>query len=112
MSIVVLLLVCCGVSLRAVAQQPRQVKVSEINVSDIPTIRERVFLIHSILDKGYLCYKNNNLPNTIDVYVPADLLGKLPDLDTLYSNHKNNQHNEIPHIDKNTFGQWRSSIDK
>ena len=110
MSIVVLLLVCCGVSLRAVAQQPRQVKVSEINVSDIATIEGRVFVMHRILDKGYYCFKNANASNTIDVYVPVDEKDELSDFDFFYDNIINELLDEFYYLDKSTrgelFKQW------
>lgn len=68
------------------AQQPKLIKVSEFSVSHIPTIEERVFLVHSILDKGYYCYKNANVPNTIDVYVTNDASDELSDFDFFYDN--------------------------
>ena len=37
---------------RVFAQQPRLIKVSEVNISNIVTIEERVFMIHAITDKG------------------------------------------------------------
>ena len=115
LSIVVLLLVCCGVSERAVAQQPRQIKVSEINVSSIKSLEERVFLLHSILDKGYYCQKNAKLPNTIDVYIPGDAPDELSDFDFFYDNLASNRLNEFHYLDKNRRGelfvQWRRELD-
>ena len=115
LSIVVLLLVCCGVSLRAVAQQPRRIKVSEINVSSIKSLEERVFLLHSILDKGYYCRKNAELPNTIDVYIPGDAPDELSDFDFFYDNLASNRLNEFHYLDKNRRGElfvrWRRELD-
>lgn len=114
LSIVVLLLVCCGVSLRAVAQQPRQVKVSEINVSDIATIEGRVFVMHRILDKGYYCFKNANASNTIDVYVPVDEKDELSDFDFFYDNVISELLDEFYYLDKSTrgglFKQWSQEL--
>ncbi len=108
-------MVCCGVSERAVAQQPRQIKVSEINVSSIKSLEERVFLLHSILDKGYYCQKNAKLPNTIDVYIPGDASDELSDFDFFYDNLASNRLNEFHYLDKNRRGelfvQWRRELD-
>lgn len=97
------------------AQQPRQVKVSEINVSSIKSLEERVFLLHSIIDKGYYCQKNAKLPNTIDVYIPGDAPDELSDFDFFYDNLASNRLNEFHYLDKNRRGelfvQWRREID-
>ena len=89
--------------------------MSEINVSHIASLEERVFLIHSILDKGYLCYKNPELPNTIDVYVLADAEDELSDFDFFYDNIAYDQLNEFHYLDKNERGrlfvQWRRELD-
>ena len=113
--IVLFLIVCCLIPVRVLAQQPQQIKVSEINVSHIASLEERVFLIHSILDKGYLCYKNPELPNTIDVYVPADAADELSDFDFFYDHIAYDQLNEFHYLDKNQRGelfvQWRREFD-
>ena len=97
------------------AQQPQQIKVSEINVSHIASLEERVFLIHSIMEKGYLCYKNPELPNTIDVYVPADAADELSDFNFFYDHVAYDQLNEFHYLDKNQRGelfvQWRREFD-
>ena len=97
------------------AQQPKQIKVSEFSVSHIHTIEERVFLIHSILDKGYYCYENENVPNTINVYIPSDASDELSDFDFFFDNVLYDQLNEFHNLDKNTRGelfvQWRQGID-
>ena len=115
LSIVLLLLVCCGVSMRVVAQQPRRIKVSELNVSNIATLEERVFLIHAIVDKGYYCYKNADKPNTIDIYVPNDASDELSDFDFFYDNIAYDQLNDFLYLDKNQRGelfvQWRRELD-
>ena len=68
------------------AQQPKLIKVSEFSVSHIPTIEERVFLVHSILDQGYFCFSHANVPNTIDVYVSSDASDELSDFDFFFDN--------------------------
>ena len=63
------------------AQQPKLIKVSEFGVSHIKTIEERVFLVHTILEKGYLCYSNADKSSTIDVFVTSDASDELSDFD-------------------------------
>ena len=87
------------------AQQPRQIKVSEFNVSHIRTMEDRVFLVHSILEKGYICYKNPNLANTIDVYVMNDADDELSDFDFYYDNLLYDQLDEFSYLDKETRGE-------
>lgn len=101
--------------MRVVAQQPQQIKVSEINVSNIKTLEERVFLIHAIVDRGYLCYKNPKLPNTIDIYITADAQEELSDFDFFYDNIAYNLLYDFHYLDKNRRGelfvQWRRELD-
>jgi PKD repeat protein len=101
--------------MRVVAQQPRRIKVSELNVSNIATLEERVFLIHAIVDKGYYCYKNADKPNTIDIYVPNDASDELSDFDFFYDNIAYDQLNDFLYLDKNQRGelfvQWRRELD-
>ena len=75
-SLIVLMLSVVGMT-KTIAQQPQQIKVSDINLSNIKTIEERVFIVHSILEKGYYCYTNTRLPNTIDIYVSSDASDEL-----------------------------------
>ena len=100
--------------MRLFAQQPRLIKVSEVNISHIATIEERVFLIHAITDKGYFCFKNPELANTVDVYVPSDASDELSDFDFYYDNLLYDQLNEFSLLDKatrgNLFVQWRQGI--
>ena len=97
------------------AQQPKLIKVSEFSVSHIHTIEERVFLVHSILDQGYYCYKNDNVPNTIDVYVTNDASDELSDFDFFYDNVLYEQLNEFSYLSKDERGElfveWRQGID-
>ena len=112
---IVVFLLLFGLSLKPFAQQPKQIKVSEFNVSNIPTIEERVFLVHSILEQGYICYRNLNLPNTIDVYVQSDASDELSDFDFFFDHVLYDQFNEFSYLDKNQRGElfmeWRQGID-
>ena len=100
---------------RHFAQQPKLIKVSEFSVSNIPTIEERVFMIHSINEMGYQCFKNPNLANTIDVYVTNDAPDELSDFDFFYDHALYEQHNEFSNYDKTMRGelfvQWRQGLD-
>ena len=111
-AIVILLFI---IPVRQYAQQPKQIKVSELSVTNIPTIEERVFMVHSILEKGYFCYKSDTKPNTIDVYVSADAPDELSDFDFFYDNLLYDQLDEYSFLDKNMRGelfvQWRQGID-
>ena len=99
---------------RVLAQQPRLIKVSEVNISNIVTIEERVFMIHAITDKGYFCFKNPDVANTIDVYVPSDASDELSDFDFFYDHMLYDQLDEFSLLDKatrgNLFVQWRQGI--
>lgn len=93
----------------------RQIKVSEFNIHDIETIEERVFLIHSILEEGYFCYKNNVKDNTIDVYISDNTPDELSDFDFFYENFLFDRLNEFRYLDKSVRGelfiQWRQELD-
>ena len=97
------------------AQQPKLIKVSEFGVSHIKTIEERVFLVHTILEKGYLCYSNADKSSTIDVFVTSDASDELSDFDFFYDNVLYEQLNEFSILDKNQRGElfveWRQNID-
>lgn len=101
--------------LKPYAQQPRQIKVSEFSVSHIQTIEERVFIVHSILDEGYFCYSNANLPNTIEVYMASDASDELSDFDFFFDNVLYEQLNAFSNLDKDERGElfveWRQGID-
>ena len=104
----------CAIPMKHFAQQPKLIKVSEFNVSTIPTIEERVFVLHTIVDKGYYCYTNPTLPNTIDVFVANDADDELSDFDFFYDNILFEQRNEFSLLDKatrgNLFVQWRQGL--
>lgn len=97
------------------AQQPKLIKVSEFGVSHIKTIEERVFLVHSILEKGYFCYSNADKSGIIDVFVTSDASDELSDFDFFYDNVLYEQLNEFSILDKNQRGElfveWRQNID-
>ena len=97
------------------AQQPRLIKVSEFNISDIPTIEDRVFVLHSIIDKGYYCFNSPNSANIIEVYVTDDAPDEFSDFDFYYDNVLYEQLNDFGLNDKatrgNLFVQWRQTLD-
>lgn len=71
-------------------------------------------MVHAILDKGYICYKNEYLPNTIDVYIQEDAAEELSDYD-FFTDYFYEQLNELSFLDKEQRGElfveWRQSID-
>ena len=75
-----------------------------------------MFVLHSILDKGYYCYKNADKPNTIDIYVPYDASDELSDFDFFFDHIVYDQLDEYHNLDKNQRGerfvQWRREIDE
>ncbi len=97
------------------AQQPRQIKVGDFSITDMRTIEERVFVIHSILDQGYFCYKSASLPNVVEVYVGNDTPEELSDFDFFYDHVVYEKRNEFNLYDKETRGQlfvhWRQELD-
>ena len=97
------------------AQQPKLIKVSEFGVSHIKTIEERVFLVHSIMEKGYYCFSNADVPGTIEVYMANDASDELSDFDFFFDNVLFEQLNAFSQLDKNERGelfvQWRQGID-
>ena len=112
---VILFILILFIPLEFMAQSRQQIKVSEFGVSHITSIEERVFIVHAILDKGYYCYKNEDLPNTLDVYMPSDASDELSDFDFFFDNVLYDQLNEFRNLDKNQRGvlfvQWRRMID-
>ena len=113
LSVVSLLLFVLPLMLHA--QQPKLIKVSEFGVSHIKTIEERVFLVHTILEKGYYCYSNADMPGTIEVYMANDASDELSDFDFFFDNVLYEQLNEFGNLDKNERGElfveWRQGID-
>ena len=103
------------IPLKQWAQQPRQLKVSEFNITNIKTMEERVFVIHSILEQGYYCYKSPEKTNTVEVYIPNDAPNEMQDFDFFYDNLYNNDLVEFGYYDKDLKGelfiQWRQEID-
>lgn len=97
------------------AQQPRLIKVSEFSIHDIKTIEERVFLIHSIHEKGYYCYKSLNKVNTVEVYMAEDASEELSDFDFFLDDLYLNELPDFGYLDKFTRGelfvQWRYELD-
>ena len=55
-----------------VAQQPAQTKLTEINIHNVQTIEERVFILHSIQESEYFTYRLSNEEGMIDIFVTDD----------------------------------------
>ena len=113
-SLLILALLLSLLPMKQYAQQPKLIKVSEFSVSNIRNMEERVFMVHTILERGYYCFKNPNLPNTIDVYVSSDASDELSDFDFYYDHLLYDQLNEFSYYDKDTRGElyveWRQGI--
>lgn len=94
--------------------QDKNIKISEINISSLSTIEERTFMIHSIQDHGYHCLKNQDKPNTIDVYVPNNSSLEFEDFDS-FLEELYNECVDFSYLDKSERGelyvQWRQEID-
>ena len=115
-SLLIFALLLSLLPMKQYAQQPKLIKVSEFSVSNIRNMEERVFMVHTILERGYYCFKNPNLPNTIDVYVSSDASDELSDFDFYYDHLLYDQLNEFSYYDKDTRGElyveWRQGIDE
>ena len=55
-----------------VAQQPAQTKLTEINIHNVQTIEERVFILHSIQESEYFTYRLSTEEGKIDIFVTDD----------------------------------------
>ena len=60
------------IPLRSIAQQPVQTKLTEINIHNLTSIEERVFLIHSIQENEFFTYRLSDEEGKIDIYVTDD----------------------------------------
>ena len=60
------------IPLWGVAQQPVQTKLTEINIHNVPTIEERVFIVHSIQESEFFTYRLSNEEGKIDIFVTDD----------------------------------------
>ncbi len=60
------------IPLRSIAQQPVQTKLTEINIHNVTSIEERVFLIHSIQENEFFTYRLSDEEGKIDIYVTDD----------------------------------------
>ena len=58
--------------MRSFAQQPLQTKLTEINIHNVETIEERVFLLHSIQENEYFTYRLSDEEGKIDIFVSDD----------------------------------------
>ena len=57
------------IPLRQFGQLPQQTKLTEINIHNVPTIEERVFIVHSIQESEFFNYRLSNEEGKIDIYV-------------------------------------------
>ena len=60
------------IPLSSIAQQPVQTKVTEINIHNVETIEERVFLLHSIQENEFFTYRLGDEEGKIDIFVTDD----------------------------------------
>ena len=60
------------IPLRNIAQQPVQTKLTEINIHNVETIEERVFLLHSIQENEFFTYRISDEEGKIDIFVTDD----------------------------------------
>lgn len=60
------------IPLRSIAQQPVQTKLTEINIHNVETIEERVFLLHSIQENEFFTYRISDEEGKIDIFVTDD----------------------------------------
>ena len=95
-------------------QGTRSTKIFELNVSGFNTIEERTFMIHSIQDHGYFCLRNDNKPNTIDIYLTVGSSLESEDFDAYMENLYEECVN-FSQMDKSERGelfiQWRQELD-
>ena len=54
------------------AQQPGQIKLTDYNFHNLPTIEERVFLLHSIQENELFSYQLSREEGKIDIFVSED----------------------------------------
>ena len=57
------------VPLWAMAQRPAQTKLTEINIHNVQTIEERVFLVHAIQESEFFTYRLSTEEGKIDIFV-------------------------------------------
>ena len=71
-------------------------------------------MIHSIQEHGYLCFRNHDKPNTIDVHVPNDSSLEFEDFDS-FLEELYNECVAFSYLDKSERGelyvQWRQDLD-
>ena len=55
-----------------IAQQPALTKLTEINIHNVQTIEERVFILHSIQESEFFTYRLSTEEGKIDIFVTDD----------------------------------------
>ena len=106
------------IPLKSIAQQPVQTKLTEINIHNVETIEERVFLIHSIQENEFFSYRLSEEEGMIDIYVSdnytceesnanADFDAFLDQLDVEWMAYNNLDKSERGRL----FVEWRYQLD-
>ena len=104
--------------MKSFAQQPVQAKLTEINIHNVESIEERVFLLHSIQESDFFSYRLSNEEGKIDIYVSddytceesnanADFDAFLQDLEVDWMAYNNLDKNERGRL----FVEWRYQLD-
>ena len=106
------------IPLRGLTQQSVQTKLTEINIHNVESIEERVFLIHSIQESEFFSYRLSNEEGKIDIYVSdeytcqesnanADFDDFLEELEVEWMAYNNLDKNERGRL----FVEWRYQMD-
>ena len=102
----------------SIAQQPVQTKLTEINIHNVETIEERVFLLHSIQESEFFTYRLSQEEGKIDIFISddyscqesnanADFDAFMEDLEEEWMAHCNLDKNERGRY----FVEWRYQMD-
>ena len=103
---------------KLLAQQPNLTKVSEFNIQNLPTIEERVSLLHAIQQSDVFSYIYNETEGKFDIYVPKDYTcddaNGSPDFEMFLENWQD-EWTTFSNLDKEERGrlyvQWRYQLD-
>ena len=103
---------------KSFAQQPVPTKLTEINIHNVETIEERVFIMHALQESQLFSYKLGDEENMIDIYVSdeyncedsnanADFDAFMENLEVEWMAHCNLDKNERGRL----FVEWRYQLD-
>ena len=103
---------------KSFAQLPVQTKLTEINIHNVETIEERVFLLHSIQESEFFFYRLSNEEGKIDIYISdnytcedsnanADFDAFMENLEEVWMAHCNLDKTERGRL----FVEWRYQLD-